>query len=80
VLRLAKEGGWTYGCRLDPNARSLYRHVLYVDTPGGQASFHLRNAEGFPAYRKDWSGHTDTYDILCSLADRQTGSALPVAC
>lgn len=33
-----------------------FRHVLYVDIPTGQVSFHSRERGDGPDYRRDWDG------------------------
>jgi hypothetical protein len=45
--------GWGWG--EDP-ARDPHRHVLYVDLPTGQVSFHSAARRSGPDYAKSWDG------------------------
>jgi hypothetical protein len=77
VLDRAKQDNWPHGIKRDPNARTKYSHVLYVDTPEGQASFHIAYGEyvTLPRYTGDWSGKKDTDQVLMRLYGRSPNNA-----
>jgi hypothetical protein len=55
----AQARGWVYGEKAG---------VLYIETPEGQASFHLRGAaRNYPPYRGEWTGHKNSQQILEQL-------------
>jgi hypothetical protein len=65
VLALADREGWTYGRQFRPLPNG-YSELIYVDTPQGQVSFHVRpEAHGdMPPYPWRWSGKRNTGEIL----------------
>jgi hypothetical protein len=67
ILYMTRKNGWVYGVGLDDRDQ----RVLYVDTPRGQASFHLRQFEGldYPRYAGAWSRLHNTEEILSQLFD-----------
>lgn len=62
--KLAAQNGWPVGRGIDGKTENdmAWRHVLYVDLPGGeQVSYHfapedLRLLDGLPTYRGAWDG------------------------
>ena len=42
----AKREGWTMGASNDPTVHNGYHRVIYIDTPLGQISFHVRGTRG----------------------------------
>jgi hypothetical protein len=72
TVALAKQHSWDYGVALDDKARRghPFDHVIYVDTPHGQVSWHVSRtslSEDFPAYTKAWSGLRDSRQVLQRL-------------
>jgi hypothetical protein len=45
--------GWGWG---EDSAQAVHRHVLYVDLPNGQVSFHAGLRGVGPDYRRRWDG------------------------
>ncbi len=61
--------GLRWGWKDDP--MELYaRHVLYVDLPQGQASFHSAVEYGGPQYDGDWDGEHKSEERILNFADR----------
>lgn len=54
---LSAAKGWdiAWGWAVDPN-QDFHRHVLYVETPAGQVSFHAESRGAGPDYAKPWDG------------------------
>jgi hypothetical protein len=71
ALTAARNNGWEYGSQRDVRAQNAYGEVLYIDTPHGQASFHiLPGSLGFlPPYLKPWSGIHNTAQVLAQVCD-----------
>lgn len=78
--KLAAQNGWTVGRGIDDKVENdmEWRHVLYVDLPGGeQVSYHFAPddvylLEGLPTYRGEWDGKwtgtTDWHELLYPVA------------
>jgi hypothetical protein len=54
--------GLRAGVRIDPDQTPEWRHVLMVELPAGQVSWHIAEADvpllvGLPDYQ-EWDGHT----------------------
>jgi hypothetical protein len=75
ILALALAKHWTIGTKSDPSNqyRTLFSDVLYIDTPVGQVSFHVKkNAyPDLPRYAGEWSGRRNTENILCVLFEER---------
>jgi hypothetical protein len=71
LIYMAQREAWSYGVSAG--------RILYVDTPLGQVSFHLRPWErsGLPTYTQSWSGLRDSDTILAALFDAFQRRALP---
>ena len=78
ILSAAQRERWAHGRRRGPLVNSEYKDVVYVDTPKGQVSFHVRpDAYAIlPLYEGQWSGLHNTSDIIASLYE--PGGALAV--
>jgi hypothetical protein len=59
LVDYADQLGITWGWRSDPKTPS-HPHVLYIDLPTGQVSFHAEHRGHGPDYPAEWDG---TYDI-----------------
>ena len=58
-------GGWGLDAKVLCKAVT---HVIYIDTPAGQSSFHVVPGKyDAPAYEREWSGKHDTPDIVARL-------------
>ena len=74
--KLAMQNGWPAGRGIDGKVENdmNWRHVLYVDLPGGeQVSYHfapedIHLLDGLPTYRGEWDGKytgtTDWHELL----------------
>lgn len=74
--KLAGSNGWAYGRGIDGKTENdmEWRHVLYVDLPGGQqVSYHFAPGDvhlldGLPTYRGEWDGKytgtTEWHELL----------------
>lgn len=74
--KLAAQNGWPMGRGIYGKTESdmEWRHVLYIDLPGGeQVSYHfapedVRLLDGLPTYRGEWDGKytgtTDWHELL----------------
>jgi hypothetical protein len=62
----AASAGLEWGWGPDPDTR-YYPHVLYVDVPTGQISFHSPWG-GQPQYTKSWDGSGDTRERIIAWA------------
>ena len=53
VLERAKRENWPYGIQRDSEARGKYDHVIYIDSPYGQISWHVQPSEydDLPKYK-----------------------------
>ena len=71
LIHMARREGWSYGVSAE--------RILYVDTPLGQVSFHLRPWEGsnLPTYTQPWSGLRNSDTILAALFDAFQRRVLP---
>ena len=71
LIHMARRECWSYGVSAE--------RILYVDTPLGQISFHLRPWEGsdLPTYTQPWSGLRNSDTILAALFDAFQRRALP---
>lgn len=58
---LERHGLLRWGWGIDER-QALHRHVLYVDTPLGQVSFHSEDNYGGPAYDGQWDGAVGASD------------------
>ena len=69
MVRLAETRGWCVGIRRDYTVWNNYSSVVYIDTPCGQASFHVRHdAYGhLPEYPGEWSRKHDTPEIVAAV-------------
>ena len=67
VTYMARKNQWVYGVGSDGRGG----RVLYIDTPGGQVSFHLVSYESgdYPTYPGTWSGVRNSDAILAQLFD-----------
>ncbi len=64
LVSQAKREGWVYGRKAN---------VLYIETPEGQVSFHLRGAvPEYPRYAGEWSGKKDSQQILERLIGKHS--------
>ena len=62
LIEKAKVNGWNYGYASDDSMARKYRHVLYIDTPVGQVSFHNPSNEEFNDKGKLPGGERWRYD------------------
>lgn len=63
-------GGISYGWGLDPAAIG-FEHVLYLDLPDGQVSFHCPGRGKGPDYPGQWDGKPGVAPIrICKLIER----------
>jgi hypothetical protein len=71
TLALAERHNWLHGRRHDTKAFNKYSDVVYVDTPLGQASFHVMPGlySTLPVYGGEWNGLHNTPAILASLCE-----------
>lgn len=69
IARLAFMFGWKVGKALHPESDETWekdwRHILFIDSPGGQLSWHFHDSEweplgldALPDYDGEWDGHT----------------------
>jgi hypothetical protein len=67
LLHLARRRKWGYGVGSDGRQQK----VLYIETPFGQASFHLMSYEGteYPKFTGSWSRIHNSDQILIQLFD-----------
>lgn len=59
VLERAKRENWPYGIQRDSKARGKFDHVIYIDSPYGQISWHvqLSKYDDLPKYKGKWTGN-----------------------
>jgi hypothetical protein len=59
VLEHAKRENWPYGIQRDSKARGRYDHVIYIDSPDGQISWHVQRCkyDDLPEYDGKWTGN-----------------------
>lgn len=85
--KLAAQNGWPVGRGIDGKVDSDmdWRHVLYVDLPGGeQVSYHfapddIHLLDGLPTYRGEWDGkYTGTADWHELLYSSSSAEVLPL--
>jgi hypothetical protein len=59
VLERAKRENWPYGIQRDSEARGKYNHVIYVESPHGQISWHVQQGkyDDLPEYDGKWTGN-----------------------
>ncbi len=62
VAILAKEQGYNVGIGIDENMPDIWKHVVYIDLPTGQLSWHILLEElpwfeNISDYDKEWDGH-----------------------
>jgi len=69
VVSRAKREGWTLGSSHDSLARGDFGRIVYVETPLGQVSFHVREGTfpALPDYHGAWSGVRNSDVILSRL-------------
>jgi hypothetical protein len=69
LVKMAIENGWTHGHRIDWTVHNPYKNVIYIDTPLGQISFHVRydKYRDLPPYEKEWSGIHNTPELVTAL-------------
>lgn len=72
LTKLAFQLGWDVGLGTDETAEPGWKHVVYVDLPTGQVSWHIPDKEvswfsSLPVYTKKWDGH-DTVEKYRRLA------------
>ena len=65
LARFAYEQGYTIGIGIDEEAPNIWKHVLFIEFPTGQVSWHILEEElewfGFlPNYEDTWDGHSKT--------------------
>lgn len=58
---LTIEGSLKWGWGIDP-MQPVHRHVLYVETPYGQVSYHSQSDYGGPPFDGNWDGHRGASD------------------
>jgi|GEM_PF-3798993 len=76
MVHLAKKNQWVYGEAVDDRGWS----VLYIDTPHGQASFHLRPGEnGYPTYTRRWSGVRNSNEIIAKILGPKVSNSSSVS-
>lgn len=65
VLERAKREDWPCGIQRDPEARGKYDHVIYIDSPYGQISWHVEPSKyaDLPEYSGKWSGNKGESEI-----------------
>jgi hypothetical protein len=49
--------------KIDPNEEAGWQHIIFIDLPTGQVSWHLQDSElenfpGIPEWPIEWDGHT----------------------
>lgn len=82
LVFMAKQLGWTYGMAMhdpaDEKWEADWRHIVFIDLPTGQVSWHLHDSEVWtlfpdplPLYDPPWDGHTteEKYRRLAALAE-----------
>jgi hypothetical protein len=70
LVRRANKNGWVCGVAVDPTVvRYDLRLVLYIDTPHGQVSFHVRADEhlDMPEYLTPWTGRHDSEQVILAM-------------
>jgi len=63
IARLAEMLGYKVGIKVDPNEEAGWQHIIFIDLPNGQLSWHIHDSElenfpGLPEYIAAWDGHT----------------------
>lgn len=59
----ATELGITWGWKIDPN-QEVHQWVLYVETPHGQASFHMPERGSGPDFAGEWDRKSSETTVL----------------
>ena len=69
LVARAKTEHWEIGTAFDSDAHAPFNAVLYIETPLGQVSFHVRpsDSQDLPRYQGEWSGARNTGEILRKL-------------
>lgn len=63
AARMAIALGYRTGIRCDPAEEPGWQHIIYLDLPAGQVSWHIPDRElpffsFLPSYPAPWDGHT----------------------
>lgn len=75
VCRLLTAHGETLGVRwgwAEDKKTKGYEHVLYVDLPEGQCSFHSPTRGSGPEFTGQWSGLHNSAEVIFAFCDRVT--------
>jgi hypothetical protein len=65
---LGADGTMRYGWGIDP-AHAMFRHVLYIETPEGQVSFHSPERGKGPDFPDPWDGQHASQARILALCD-----------
>ena len=59
MLERAKRENWPYGIQRDSKARGKHNHVIYIESPHGQISWHVQQSkyDDLPEYKGEWTGN-----------------------
>ena len=68
---LAKDVGMNWGWKYDPRAVN-FEHVLYVDLPTGQCSFHSPDRLTGPDYNGSWQPVRPSSEVIIEYCDSIT--------
>ena len=63
LARMAFEQGYTVGLGIDESVPDIWQHVIFIELPTGQVSWHLLEDElewftFLPDYNDVWDGHS----------------------
>jgi hypothetical protein len=62
IAKMAHKMGLPVGIQLSPNEGEPDWHIIFIELPSGQVSWHFHSNEiphftGYPDYKKKWDGH-----------------------